>query len=101
MRDIRKSVLSTPGHCLVGPKVRAVLEQYLDTKPKVQQRCLAALGNHDIKQEQVISTNDLLQLRTNVLEVFKTLGVHSNPSAIHLSVCGDTSTCITGGLLHA
>ena len=35
MRDIRKSVLSIPGHCMLGPAIRVVLDSFLDNNPRV------------------------------------------------------------------
>ena len=101
MRDIRMSVLSTPGHCIVGPAIREVIDDFLNRHPGVQAQCIAALGAPDVVQDKVISPDHLHQLRCKVRTVLQTHVGPISDDALLPSVAGDTSSCMVGGLLHA
>ena len=62
LRDVRKSVLSVPGHNTMGPAVRAIIDKYLDDHQIVQKKCIAALGDSTVDAASVVPESDLQSL---------------------------------------
>ena len=101
MRDIRKSVLGLPGHCMLGPAIRVELDSYLDSHPQIEELCHASLGDAKVLQDHVVPPDHLVQLRRAVQKVIASHGVPTDDAALQPSIADDSRSSIVGGLLHA
>jgi len=100
LRNISDSVAGIPGHLIIGNKVRAILDDFLDKNPNLQAACLESIGA-EVTQEQVIPESDHTYLRSQLVALFASVGVITGKDA-HLPCSGESvSSSVCGLLLHA
>ena len=100
LRNISSSVAKVSGHLIIGQRVRAILDKFLDDQPAVQAKCLHSIGR-DVNQEHVISEDVLSKLRLELIQLFAEFGITAVPGA-HLPCSSeDISSSVCGLLLHS